>query len=182
MLIFPFHFLPLAGATAGTSGLFAIFARLESESDVRWSFILPVRAGTLLFAYMAVDLFFTIVPSPEYFWAAPACLGGSLAGLAIVRLGWHRDFVPLPWESWAESWRTRKTAPRRRELVRATPAKGGYWRKDDVVEDTAQLPAGEFISREVDPILDKISAHGIQSLTERERKILEAARAKMAKR
>ena len=44
------------------------------------------------------------------------------------------------------------------------------------------LPSEEFISREVDPILDKISAHGIQSLTERERKILEAARNKMAKR
>ncbi|MEW6160504.1 MAG: DUF6576 domain-containing protein [Verrucomicrobiota bacterium] len=44
------------------------------------------------------------------------------------------------------------------------------------------LPSDEFISREVDPILDKISAHGIHSLTERERKILEAARAKMAKR
>jgi hypothetical protein len=29
---------------------------------------------------------------------------------------------------------------------------------------------------EVDPILDKISAHGIQSLTARERQILEAAR------
>ena len=46
----------------------------------------------------------------------------------------------------------------------------------------AELPSEEFISREVDAILDKISAHGIQSLTERERKILEAARAKMAKR
>ena len=46
----------------------------------------------------------------------------------------------------------------------------------------ADLPSEEFISKEVDPILDKISAHGIQSLTERERKILEAARAKMAKR
>jgi hypothetical protein len=46
----------------------------------------------------------------------------------------------------------------------------------------AELPEEEFISREVDPILDKISQHGIQSLTERERKILEAARNKMAKR
>jgi hypothetical protein len=45
-----------------------------------------------------------------------------------------------------------------------------------------EVPSEEFITREVDPILDKISAHGIQSLTERERKILEAARAKMAKR
>ena len=38
------------------------------------------------------------------------------------------------------------------------------------------------ISAEVDPILDKISAHGIQSLTSRERDILEKARSKMAKR
>ena len=40
----------------------------------------------------------------------------------------------------------------------------------------------EFISREVDPILDKISAHGIQSLTEQERKTLADAQKKMAKR
>ena len=44
------------------------------------------------------------------------------------------------------------------------------------------LPPEEFLSKEVDPILDKISAQGIQSLTEPERRILEAARAKMAKR
>ncbi|HVR36918.1 MAG TPA: DUF6576 domain-containing protein [Methylomirabilota bacterium] len=37
------------------------------------------------------------------------------------------------------------------------------------------------MSREVDPILDKISAHGIHSLTERERHILEAARARMGR-
>jgi hypothetical protein len=44
------------------------------------------------------------------------------------------------------------------------------------------LPADEFLSREVDPILDKISAHGIQSLTDRERRILETARQRMGKR
>jgi hypothetical protein len=33
----------------------------------------------------------------------------------------------------------------------------------------------------VDPILDKISRHGIQSLTERERQVLEKARNRMAK-
>ena len=40
----------------------------------------------------------------------------------------------------------------------------------------------DFISKEVDPILEKISAQGIHSLTERERRILEAARSKMEKR
>jgi hypothetical protein len=38
------------------------------------------------------------------------------------------------------------------------------------------------VKSEVDPILDKISAHGIQSLTVHEREILEKARSKMGKR
>jgi predicted DNA binding protein len=37
----------------------------------------------------------------------------------------------------------------------------------------------EFYNKEVDPILDKISEQGIQSLTPRERRILEAARQRM---
>ena len=44
------------------------------------------------------------------------------------------------------------------------------------------LQPAEFLSKAVDPILDKISAHGIQSLTERERKILQTAREKMVGR
>jgi hypothetical protein len=44
------------------------------------------------------------------------------------------------------------------------------------------LTPDEFIAREVDPILDKIAAHGMASLTERERRILNAARDKVAKR
>jgi hypothetical protein len=36
--------------------------------------------------------------------------------------------------------------------------------------------AGDFIEREVNPILDKIAREGINSLTARERKILEEAR------
>ena len=45
-----------------------------------------------------------------------------------------------------------------------------------------ELTEEEFISREVDPILEKISAHGIHSLTEKERKILESARSRLSHR
>ena len=38
------------------------------------------------------------------------------------------------------------------------------------------------MQKEVDPILDKISAQGLQSLTNRERRILEAASARFDKR
>jgi hypothetical protein len=69
---------------------------------------------------------------------------------------------------------------RKRQLVQAA-AQVTRWRgKRDPAP--AETPPEEFISREVDPILDKISAHGIHSLTPREREILEAARSKMGKR
>lgn len=56
---------------------------------------------------------------------------------------------------------------------RSSPKKG------DAEEE---LDADAYISKEVDPILDKISKQGIQSLTEREKKILEKARQKMEKK
>ena len=68
-----------------------------------------------------------------------------------------------------------------RRLVKVPSHKPSPWGQTSrPAED--DLPADEFLSKEVDPILDKISAHGIQSLTERERRVLEKARAKMAKR
>jgi hypothetical protein len=74
-----------------------------------------------------------------------------------------------------------KRSPRPRELV--TAPSGAFWKKAKTIEvDEEPLPTGDFITKEVDPILDKISAHGMQSLTDREKRILEAARAKMAKR
>jgi hypothetical protein len=111
-------------------------------------------------------------------------LGGILAGLAWVRLGWHHDFVVLPWENLAgrlRFWRPFQARARKQELVRAAAPRGRPWRTAGVKAEATVAPE-EFISREVDPILDKISAHGIQSLTEQERKTLADAQKKMAKR
>jgi hypothetical protein len=66
-------------------------------------------------------------------------------------------------------------------LIRAVSIKIPKWPQGKS-ESSGEVSEQEFISREVDPILDKISQHGIQSLTEHERKVLEAARNKMAKR
>jgi hypothetical protein len=77
-------------------------------------------------------------------------------------------------------YRPSRRQPSRR-LVKVTAIKGGLWGKTKPISDD-DLPAGEFLAREVDPILDKISAQGIQSLTERERRILEVARQRMAKK
>jgi hypothetical protein len=46
----------------------------------------------------------------------------------------------------------------------------------------AELTPDELLRTQVDPILDKISAHGLQSLSQREREILAKASGKLAKR
>lgn len=167
---FPHQFgLPVYGASAGVLGLIAAFALLEPEGEILIFFILPVKAKFLLYAELGISLFFTLVPVQSGV-AHAAHLGGILFAMGFVH--WLRQPELF-------GWLVRPTE-RPRELVTTRAAKVS-WRREKPVE-APDLPAAEFISQEVDPILDKISTHGMQSLTEREKKILEAARAKMSKR
>jgi membrane associated rhomboid family serine protease len=186
MVLFPMRFgIPVVGASAGVAGLFAIFALLEKDSEVRLYFVLPVRALALLWVSGIISLFFTLVPTPrEMGMAHAAHLGGILAGVAWVKLGWHRDYVQLPWEGWFSRFLGRRSARdyrREDELVSTRAGKNSFWRSASNKPDE-DLSTDEFVKSEVDPILDKISRHGIQSLTPREREILEKARVRMAKR
>lgn len=187
MVLFPAHFGTVVfGASAGVAALFALFALLQAEAEVRLYFILPVRARTLLWISLAVAGFFTLVPSPRSGIAHAAHLGGLLAGLAFVRLGWHHDYQPLPGMEWWRNFRSARTGRVRRiPLPRPNPVAFpavSTARPRQPPNPNPPLPAAEFISREVDPILEKIAAHGIQSLTDREKQILEAARQRITRR
>jgi membrane associated rhomboid family serine protease len=175
-VVLPHHAdISVVGASAGVCGLIAIFCTLHPMQELTtWIYFLPItiRARYLLLFLGLFSLFGTLVPFD--YTAHAAHLGGILLGIGYVR--WGEVFYAK-----IISWRPLKSRQRKRELVKAASIKGSRW---PVLksETPADPPSEEFISREVDPILDKISAHGIQSLTERERKILEAARNKMAKR
>jgi membrane associated rhomboid family serine protease len=171
------------GASAGIFGIVAAFATLFPDQMLTM-FLLPIRfkAKTLLFVCAALAILGLVFPVQFGANVAHAAhLGGMLSGILWIRLGWHHDYVQLPWEGWFSNRKLFGQSARKRELIRATSIRIPG-RPRAKAEDAADLPQEEFISREVDPILDKISQHGIQSLTERERKILEAARNKMAKR
>lgn len=168
-----FGLVPVLGASAGVLGLLAAFAAMEPEGEILVMFVLPIRAKYLLMFSIGVALFFTLVPSDPTI-AHAAHLGGLLAGLAYIRWG-------LRAEDSLRAWPRLRAAPPRRELVEA-PAVRGRNRQKRSRGTPEDLTPADFISREVDPILDKISAHGIQSLTERERKILEVARSRMSRR
>jgi membrane associated rhomboid family serine protease len=172
-LIAPQFAGPMVGASAGICGLVAAFAILAPESEIYISFILPVRAKYLLPVMIALPVVMLLTSSQTNV-AHAAHLGGTLGGIAYLKFFFGSSTPRFNWP------RFRRT-PARRELVTTHSAKRSLWRKESS-KPIDDLPPADFISREVDPILDKISAHGIQSLTDRERRILEAARAKMSRR
>jgi len=166
---------PTLGASAGGFGLVAAFAMLFPERmlTLLLFFIIPVnmRAKFLLLFEGLLTLFGIAFPFGAV--ANAAHLGGMLTGMFFVRYAMHWNF------HWPTLRRGRGAPPRR--LVKVGSTSSARWGRAKSSPE-AEVPAEDFLSREVDPILDKISAHGIQSLTDRERRILEAARERMGKR
>jgi membrane associated rhomboid family serine protease len=162
----------VVGASAGVVGLLAAFAMLEPDRTIYLWLVVPLRMRQFFFLSAGIAAFFVAFPGNTHV-AHAAHLGGLLAGAALI----HWDLLA---PKFSDGRRKFESPPRRFELVKAAFGKSENWQKPTAEVDDAS-PA-EFISREVDPILEKISAHGIHSLTERERKILEDARAKMVKR
>jgi len=166
---------PVVGASAGAFGLVAAFATLYPERPLMLLlfFIIPLsmRAKFLLLFCGLLTLFGLVFPMDNI--AHAAHLGGMLTGILFVRYA-----INWSWQ-WPRLRRTRR--PPLRSLVRAPHGSAVAWGPSKARMDE-DLPPEEFLSKAVDPILDKISAHGIQSLTERERRILETAREKMVRR
>jgi membrane associated rhomboid family serine protease len=170
-LMFQSFDAPVVGASAGAYGLVAAFAVINwTEQFTLLIYFIPVtmRGKTLLWGIIAFALIGMADVNSGV--ANAAHLGGILTGFFYVR------------QIVQGRWPQLEIPPRRREpreLAAAGKGKNKFWSSAAGTED---LSAAEFLQKEVDPILDKISAHGIQSLTARERETLEKARQKMIKR
>jgi membrane associated rhomboid family serine protease len=178
---FPGYFSEgVVGASAGVFGLIAAFATHNPDEPITLLlfFVLPVTfpAKVLLIGEGLLSLLGVLGPLLRVTAfdgvAHAAHLGGMLTGIVWIRMIMSPN---PPFQFWRPS--ARRPAPKRESA--APSAKRGL---KNTRKKQEELPPGEFISREVDPILEKISAQGIHSLTDRERQILQAARNKMAKR
>jgi membrane associated rhomboid family serine protease len=151
------------GASAAVLGCVIAFATLFPDRDVTLLvfFVLPV---TLRAKYLAlIVIAFDIVPllhGTATSVAHLAHLGGAAFGYVYIK---QLGYGTTPrWLLWLQD-----ITGRMKSRPLPTPR---------------NMSSEEFIREQVDPILDKIAREGMQSLTRRERKILESAKDLMQKR
>lgn len=159
----------VVGASAGAFGLVAAFATLFPDQRITLLlfFVIPVslRARTMLWISIGLAVFGILVPDGGI--ADGAHLGGILTGVFYVK-----------WFVLGTGWRLPNIRFQRPPKLRVMPDPPLH----SPPRPTNAPPIDDaFIAREIDPILEKISARGIGSLTDRERQILEAARNRMSR-
>ena len=159
-LVWPQYFGgPVVGASACAFGLVAAFAMMfpERELTMLIFFVIPIqlRAKTLLIGSAVLAVAGIVFPTDNV--ANAAHLGGMAMGWFFVRKILQGDWARLQ----GALRPVERTLPRRPRPVQ---------------EPLEKKSGADYLESEVDPILDKISAHGLQSLTPREREILETAR------
>ena len=149
------HYISMVGASAGLFGLIAAFALMFPERDltIYLFFVLPVTVSAKVLLGVSVGISILGVLIDKGNVAHGAHAGGMLGGWLMLRYYRSR---PL-----SETIEREEASPKR-----AKPAK----------------METDFLNKEVDTILDKISKKGIHSLTDAERKTLEDARKKLEKR
>ncbi len=174
-LVVPSWAAPTVGASAGICGLAAAFGLIHADATISMFFVIPFRARYILHLTVGISVLFILL-FPGLPLAHGAHLGGAFFGYAYVRWMMSSDWFNNVWASVVEKLRAGR---RSRPIVKVRfPGTSKSWESEPV----ARKESGDFITKEVDPILEKISAHGIHSLTESERQILEAARSRMDKR
>ncbi|MDQ6810209.1 MAG: rhomboid family intramembrane serine protease [Verrucomicrobiota bacterium] len=146
----------LFGGSGGVAAVLFAYATIlpELELTSMLFFVLPVRLKAKHLAYASVaGLLLLLATSRSDVVTHSAALGGCLAGWLYAHLlGFGRPSI------------LQRTLRQRRAAQERYHA----------------LSAGQFIAESIDPLLEKISREGLQSLTRHERRTLAQAREKLA--
>jgi membrane associated rhomboid family serine protease len=148
----------LVGVSAGAAAVLAAYATILPELEITANvfFVLPLRVRAKYLGVITVVIAATLWAAATAMSIGPAAiLGGCLVGWIFAKqLGFGN---PLAIQRYIFEKRQRAARLER-------------------------MSAEQFISAEIDPILDKVSRQGMHSLTRSERKILEKGREKIAAR
>ena len=171
LLAFLDPFGAIIGASAAIYGIMVAFAYYWPDNPIYIWGIFPVKAKWLVIFLVGMSLFFSVAGSRSG-TANLAHLGGALVGFGYLKSPW----APAAYGEVHRSGR-KKPSRRRRGWRDLLPGR----RSRSVVLHEEPRPVAPPAARprrpddDVDQILDKISAGGIESLTPEERRRLEEA-------
>jgi membrane associated rhomboid family serine protease len=156
--VFAMPAVQLLGTTPAVAAVVVAFTTILPELDVTVNlfFVLPVRlrAKYLAVALLAVAAILWTVPTLPEIGPAAMIAASAVAWLYVKQLGFGN---PLALQRYIFNRRQRAA-----RLERMSPE--------------------QFISNEIDPILDKIAREGMRSLSRAERKMLAQGRDKIARK
>ncbi len=139
--------IPVIGASGAIFGILVAYALMFPETVILLFFIFPVKIKHAVLVLAGINLLGAL-SSPHAGIAYFAHLGGGLFGYLYLKSEWlHRQIL---------YWRPNSLKPW------GSKSKAG---KSEITQ--------EQLDRQVDLILDKVSKYGIDSLTRKEKKILE---------
>ena len=148
----------ILGASGGVSAVIVLYALNYPHRQVLFMFVIPMPMWALAAMGVVYDMFGAISRSGNV--AFTAHLAGALYGLYFYKLGWNPGL-------WIIDWGGRLSLKSKPKLRVHRPS-------DEPREDP--------LSEQLDAILRKINEQGQDSLTARERKLLEQASRKYQKR
>ena len=188
---------PLIGASACVSGVIGAYAALHPERSItKWmgAWAPRLRAVSafrgLVISFAMLEIFASVISRETYYLpmihdiAHGAHAAGLLTGWLYARhlapaLGnfYHReDFFP-------QGLRRRRDTESPPVSAKAGVRQGGlHAEPDSPAAAPVPLSNDEFLRQAVDPVLDKLYASGMASLTPAERKILDEAANRFARR
>lgn len=164
---------PLIGASAGVAAIVIALTALLPEKKVYLLlfFVIPIRMKmkTLALVFVGLDLamfFADLLGVMSLGIGNLAHLGGALCGWLYIKQGLPNSGRQRPSPHQAERWMNRFGGSRVVDAEISEPTE----KKSSWFTSAKNKP---YISKSVDEILEKISAHGMQSLTDEEKRILE---------
>jgi membrane associated rhomboid family serine protease len=147
-------FTPLVGASAGVFGVIMACAYIAPKSEVMIFGLIPVQMKWIAYGYVGLSVF-NLLTSGSNAGGDAAHIGGAIAGFFFIRNSHHlMDFFDI--------------------LGDSRPPKPG--RPDRRGKSAGYRKAKGDVDDKIDRILEKVSREGIQSLTDRDRKLLDKSR------
>lgn len=164
----------LIGASGAVMGIIIASAMMLPDIEMFLLFIpFPIKLRTMAIVFICIELFNQISVGTMSGIAYTAHIGGFIGGMLLMRSAFRRfvTWDPLAFLSGGND-------PRRNPTGTQPPPKGWSVR-DDRYSPPPPPPTGRVTRKELDTLLDKISLHGINSLSEEELARLRQAREQM---